>query len=135
MKNEALNQLMKHLDALNDMPIYPIGTKIYRVMESGSIYMDKVESYEITVDTDGKVRLTHKSGNGYGSNMMLPEDHSGYGGYGRGSKIVSFHFDRKSANKAAAPLLKAEKLKEIERNKDRIAELQGANMKLEAETR
>lgn len=131
MKNEALNQLMKHLDALNDMPIYPIGTKIYRVMETGSIYMDKVESYEITVDTDGKVRLTHKSGNGYGSNMMLPEDHSGYGGYGRGSKIVSFHFDRKSANKAAAPLLEQERKKKIEANKRRISEIEAENVELE----
>lgn len=131
MKQEALNNLMKHLDALNDMPIYPIGTKIYRVMETGSIYMDKVESYEITVDTDGKVRLTHKSGNGYGSNMMLPEDHSGYGGYGRGSKIVSFHFDRKSANKAAAPLLEQERKKKIEANKRRIAEIEAENVELE----
>lgn len=131
MKDQALNQLMQHLDALNDMPIYPIGTKIYRVMENGSIYMDKVESYEITVDTDGKVRLTHKSGNGYGSNMMLPEDHSGYGGYGRGSKIVSFHFDRKSANKAAAPLLEQDRKKKIEANKRRIAEIEAENAELE----
>lgn len=123
MKDQALNTLMKHLDALNDLPIYPIGTKIYRVMESGSIYMDKVESYEITVDTDGKVKLTHKSGTGYGSNMMLPEDHSGYGGYGRGSKIVSFHFDRKSANKAAAPLLEEEKKKQRAQKYARIEEL------------
>lgn len=131
MKQEALNNLMKHLDALNDMPIYPIGTKIYRVMETGSIYMDKVESYEITVETDGKVRLTHKSGNGYGSNMMLPEDHSGYGGYGRGSKIVSFHFDRKSANKAAAPLLEQERKKKIEANNRRIREIEAENAELE----
>lgn len=131
MKNEAINQLMQHLDALNDMPIYPIGTKIYRVMDTGSIYMDKVDSYEIAINVDGKVRLTHKSGTGYGSNMMLPEEHSGPGGYGRGSRIHSFHFDRKSANKAAAPLLEAENKKQIQRNNDRIAELQGENMKLE----
>lgn len=133
MKNEALNSLMKQLDVLADQPIYPLGTKIYRVMDTGSIYMAKVDRYEITVNIDGEVCLTHKDGNGYGSNIMLPEEHSGPRDYGRGSRIHSFHLDRKAANKAAAPLLKAEKLKEIERNKDRIAEIQGQNMKLEAE--
>lgn len=130
MKNQPLNDLMMKLDVLAEQKIYPIGTKIYRVLVNGDILMEKVTAYEIKVEAD-RVDFRHIGESGrYG--MSTPETVSGAG---YGTKIHSWHFDRKSANKAAAPLIKAEKLKEIERNKDRIAEIQGQNMKLEAETR
>lgn len=126
MNNQPLNDLMKELDVLADVKIYPIGTKIYRVLDSGSILMEKVSAYEIKVQ-GGKVDFRHLGENSrYG--IALP--HENHGG-GWGSKVHSWHFDRKAANKAAAPLIEAENKKQIQRNNDRIAELQGENMKLE----
>lgn len=130
MNNEPLNNLMKQLDVLADEKIFPIGTKIYRVLETGDILMEKVSAYEIKVEAN-MVSFRHLGENNrYG--IALPHENHGAGW---GSKVHSWHFDRKAANKAAAPLIKAQKLKQIERNKNRIAEIQGENMKLEAETR
>lgn len=127
MNNEPLNNLMKQLDVLADVKIYPLGSKLYRVLDNGDILMEKVGGYRIEIDEAGKVEFRHMNENNY-SGVSTPETHGG-GGYG--TRIVSWHFDRRSANKAAAPFLEAEKKKQIKRNNDRIAELQAANMKLE----
>ena len=127
MKNEALNNLMKQLDVLADVKIYPIGTKLYRVLDNGDILMEKVGGHRIEVNEDQTVEFHHMAENNY-HRISTPET---MGGGGYGTRVVSWHFDRKAANKAAAPFLEAEKKKQIKRNNDRIAELQGENMKLE----
>ena len=127
MKDQALNTLMKQLDVLAAEPIYPIGTKIYRVLDNGDVLMEKVEAYRIDVQPDG-VRFTHIGGNGYG--VSIP-DNNKHQGYGYGSRIHSWHFDRKAANKAAAPLQAEQRVKKIEANKRRIAEIEAENAELE----
>ena len=112
---------------VGDRKIYPIGTKIYRVLDAGEIIMEKVSGYEIKI-TGNDVHFVHTGEGRYNRYVNIPEEHHGSGW---GSRVHSWHFDRASANKAAAPLVKVQTEKKIEQNNRRIAELQAENEKLE----
>lgn len=126
MQTLTIGDIKQSLDALADKTIYPLGTKIYRVLDTGLVLMDKVEAYRINIQGDD-VDLIHVGG--HNGAIPTPEDVRGGGYYG--SCIKSWHFDRREANKAAAPFLEVENKKTVERNKERIAELQAENARLE----
>lgn len=92
---------------LSDAKVYPIGQKIYRVLDDGRIMMEKVTGYEIVIDAKYRTKVRH-TGEGRYSKFVTTPDEGQYA-----SRVKSWHLDRKSAVKAAKPLIRKDAEKTI----------------------
>lgn len=118
MKASDIQQIVADLSAKK---VHPIGQKIYRVLDNGDILMEKISGYEIQIDDKYRATVRHTAEGRYSKYAVTPEEHASHG---YGSRVHSWHFDRQSANKAAAPLVKIQNQKRIQQNRNRIAELE-----------